>query len=206
MRSPTRQRMGSRITHPRIAPPRLAHTRALNSCLSSSTLVPLLLSRKFLASPPPRCRGLRLTQNAARPCPSVRQPAGARNMAGTSCFQVSSECKTQRLPSISRGPAPGKRGAMAGLGSLEMGRAGGRLLTRVCRIHFLKPEVGTAEQSCGSGYLGLVSTEGGASSRAGLLGEFTGAKSRVSGDREKRARASEQTRETETVCALSVCV
>ena len=124
-------------------------------------------------------------------------------MAGTSSFQVSSECKAQRLPSIRRGPAPGKRCATAGLGTLRMGRAGGRLLTRVCRTHFLKPEVGTAE-SCWSGNLRLVSTEGGASSRAGLLGEFTGGKSRVPGERERaRERASKGDRDS--VC-VSVCV
>ena len=55
--SPTRQGTGSRITHPRIPPPRLAHTRAFNSWLSSSTLVPLLLSRKFPASPLPGAGG-----------------------------------------------------------------------------------------------------------------------------------------------------
>ena len=48
-------------------------------------------------------------------------------MAATSCFQVSSESCTQRLPNIRRGRAPGKRCAMAGVGTLEV--VGRRLLT-----------------------------------------------------------------------------
>ena len=187
--------------------------------------MPLLLSRKFLASPLPGAGGYACTQNAARPCPSLRQPSAiSKNLQGPGTwpghppFKFPLSARLRGYPALGEGQH--RANAESRRVSVPCRWAGGGTFTYQSLQDPL-PEAGGWD--CGGGLLerefkaGLNRGWGFLQSRtAGRVyrrGEFTGGKSRVPGEREsarkrarERAQASERASKRETVCACLSCV